>query len=57
MLNWINWAFKEVPLCYRHYRTSFDIAEPTANFIEGTALEALCSPWKNEYKIALSSEQ
>lgn len=55
-VNWINSGFQGGPA----YVTDLggfllDIADATtADFIEGTALEALCSPWKINIKIALS---
>lgn len=56
MVNWINSGFQGGPAYVTDINgLLLDIADATtANFIEGTALEALCSPWKMNIKIALS---
>ncbi|MFQ5662083.1 MAG: hypothetical protein ACE5F2_02425, partial [Candidatus Paceibacteria bacterium] len=58
-INWINSGFQGNPMYITNLRGFLlDIADAeTANFIEGTALEALCSPWKLDIKIALALPQ
>lgn len=56
-VNWINSGFQGGPAYVTDLRGFLlDIADATtADFIEGTALEALCSPWRINIKIALLS--
>jgi len=55
-VNWINNGFQGGPAYVTDVRGFLlDLADAqTANFIEGTALELLCSPWRMDIKIALS---
>jgi len=56
IVNWINSGFQGNPAFITDLRGFLlDLADAqTANFIEGTALELLCSPWRTNIKIALS---
>src|SRR3989344_3615813 len=55
-VNWINNGFQGGPAYVTDVRGFLlDLVDAqTANFIEGTALELLCSPWRMDIKIALS---
>jgi len=55
-VNWINSGFQGGPAYVTNVQGFLlDLADAqTANFIEGTALELLCSPWRTNIKIALS---
>ena len=59
MTNWINSGFQGGPAFVTDLKGFLlDIADAeTAYFIEGTALEALCSPWRLDIKIALAMRQ
>jgi hypothetical protein len=56
IINWINSGFNGNPAFVTDLKGFLlDIADAeTSLFIEGTALEALCSPWKLDIKIALA---
>lgn len=58
-VDWINSGFQGNPAYVTDLRGFLlDLAdEETSLFIEGTALEALCSPWKLDIKIALALPQ
>ena len=59
MTNWINSGFDGGPAFVTDLRGFLlDIADATtADFIEGTALEALCSPWRLNIRVALALGQ